>query len=754
MARDELNGTAAAPPSPAGRTVVIHVVTFNHHETIVQCLESALSAAEQLASLEPAATGVVRVTDNASTDETADVVRRKFGQQVELTANTVNLGFSAAHNLAIARAVEEQASYVLVLNPDLRLDSAAVALLVSALDQDPAAGTACPKLLRADAQLEPVAPARFDSAGMFMTPALRHFDRGSNELDSGQYDKPQYVFGATGACALFKRDFLLDIAISFKRNDGRLTLLEVFDEDFFAYREDADLAWRAQRCGWRCLYLPDALGYHKRAVLPENRGEIGEKINAWSVRNRFLMQWADFSLISNLHCLLPGLWRNLLVVGGVLAYEHGSISGLVQAIRLIPKSLDKRRIVFRRRRIPEARLARWFNFAPYAEPALVKKRLPDMHAIESARSGVPGAAAASSPLRTITAIIVNYNSGERLKRALSSLTPAIKQLAPRLDLKIVVVDNGSADQSLVAAGSFESEEGIEFLRLGRNFGFGGGMNRGARHRLADSYLLLNPDVEIDAAQTANLAGVLDRYESLAAVAPLLFPPVEAAEQSVQRRYAAKSFPTAGSLLAELFYLHRLWPENPWTAAQYLIGDTAVEAGLGGRGSDPIVVEQPAAACLLVRGSAFHELNGFDERFFPAWFEDVDLLKRLAASGYAAAFYPGASAVHAGGYSKDGLAPAEFAAIWYRNLGRYITKHFCGAKKAALSLCLRLALVLRAAVEFIRGLFGAGRAARETAAVMLQFAMFGLEYRAPAAPAQNPLPEIDAENLTTNKFQQV
>jgi len=65
---------------------------------------------------------------------------------------------------------------------------------------------------------------------------------------------------------------------------------EFFDPDFFVYREDADVAWRAQLMGWRCLYTPHARGYHVRSVLPGNRRALPGIINMHSVKNRFLMR--------------------------------------------------------------------------------------------------------------------------------------------------------------------------------------------------------------------------------------------------------------------------------------------------------------------------------------------------------------------------------------------------------------------------------------------------------------------------------
>src|SRR5437016_6203643 len=108
---------------------------------------------------------------------------------------------------------------------------------------------------------------------------LGHLDRGAEELDRGQYDEPAYVFGATGAAALYRRVMIEDISVA-----G-----EFYDEDFFSYREDADVAWRAQLRGWRCVYTPRAVAWHVRRVTPSRRRELPLFINWHSVKNRFLM---------------------------------------------------------------------------------------------------------------------------------------------------------------------------------------------------------------------------------------------------------------------------------------------------------------------------------------------------------------------------------------------------------------------------------------------------------------------------------
>ena len=108
----------------------------------------------------------------------------------------------------------------------------------------------------------------------------RHPDRGTGEPVRDQFNRLQYVFGASGAAALYRRPMLEEVSLG-----G-----EYFDEDFFTYREDADLAWRAQLLGWKALYVPHAVASHERKVLPERRRSLPDVFNMHSVKNRFLLR--------------------------------------------------------------------------------------------------------------------------------------------------------------------------------------------------------------------------------------------------------------------------------------------------------------------------------------------------------------------------------------------------------------------------------------------------------------------------------
>ena len=234
---------------PLNQLVSVTIVTYNSGRFIKRCLESVLE--QKYANME------VVIVDNASTDGTPDILE-PFADRCRIYYNDKNLGFAAAQNQAIELA---KGDWILTLNPDVLLQTNFIQALVDAGNLDPKVGTVCGKLLSIRASFDLPEKQLIDSTGIYFTPMLRHLDRGSLEVDQGHYTNHEYVFGATAAAALYRRTMIEDIAI----------LVEFFDSDFFVYREDADVAWRAQLFGWRCLYTPLARGYHVRAVLPGNR---------------------------------------------------------------------------------------------------------------------------------------------------------------------------------------------------------------------------------------------------------------------------------------------------------------------------------------------------------------------------------------------------------------------------------------------------------------------------------------------------
>lgn len=274
--------------------------------------------------------------DNASTDGSAELLSPLA---THLVRNDENRGFSAAVNQAIRLARGE---FVLLLNPDCFLGPDYITHIVTALyEAGPEFGSATGKLLRArGAEVEPT--GEVDSMGIRMTRSGRHLD-----IEDGVAGE---VFGVSGAAALHRRAFLDDVAI-----DG-----EVLDEDFFAYREDADLAWRGRLLGWRALCAPEAVAYHVRRVTPDVRSELPASINMHSVKNRFLLRLKNQGIYLALRNAPFELARDLIVLGAALTIERSSLPAFAWLWRNRARVLARRRAIQSRRKVSDRELARWF----------------------------------------------------------------------------------------------------------------------------------------------------------------------------------------------------------------------------------------------------------------------------------------------------------------------------------------------------------------------------------------------------------
>jgi GT2 family glycosyltransferase len=335
--------------------VLVSIVSYNSGLDLGACVQSL--KAQTFSDF------VVSIWDNASDDESVDLISQYADFFLTTHFSSTNIGFCAAHNRVLASL---NSDYVLVLNPDVVLDPRFIETLVQALDQDAMAGSASGKLWRLNSrrsdgrseELPNPGELILDSTGIYFTPNQRHFDRGSGERDVGQYETREYVFGTSGAAAFYRRSMLEEI-----RAGG-----EYFDEAFFAYREDADLAWRAQWLGWRCLYVPEARGFHARRVLPERRASLPDAINMHSFKNRFLMRVKNMDAGTYCRFFVPITLRDVMALLYVFAREWTSLPGITLFFRALPRAWGVRRALRRHRRVTPADLRSWFSRKPVARP--------------------------------------------------------------------------------------------------------------------------------------------------------------------------------------------------------------------------------------------------------------------------------------------------------------------------------------------------------------------------------------------------
>jgi len=327
--------------------VSVTIVTYNSGRFIKRCLESVL--AQRYANKE------IIVVDNASADGTVDILEQ-FEDRCRIIYNDENIGFAAAQNQAIGAG---SGDWVLTLNPDVLLLPNFIQALVDAGQFDPRIGSVCGKLLTIRASFDLPEKPLVDSTGIYFTPMLRHLDRGSQEIDNGHYLHHEYVFGATAAAALYRRNMIEDVSIGD----------EFFDPDFFVYREDADVAWRAQLMGWRCIYTPHARGYHVRKVLPGNRRALPPVINMHSVKNRFLMRIKNMTGDLYLRNWFSITLRDLVVLGCCLVREQSSLRAFWYITRNWKRVIAKRRAIMSRKRVNDEYMAGWFRYNPVSAPA-------------------------------------------------------------------------------------------------------------------------------------------------------------------------------------------------------------------------------------------------------------------------------------------------------------------------------------------------------------------------------------------------
>lgn len=282
-------------------------------------------------------------------------------------------------------------------------------------------------------------------------------------------------------------------------------------------------------------------------------------------------------------------------------------------------------------------------------------------------------------LLAAAAIIVTFNSEACIGDCLDSLA----KMAPHV--KPIVVDNASSDRTLDRV---REKAHVCLVANRENRGFAAAVNQGATACEEDYLLLLNPDVSlltavdelVEATRQFGLAGgkLVDK------------------QGRAQAGFTIRRLPTPASLIFELFGINRLWPSNP-VNRRYRYLDRSLD--------QPGPVEQPAGAFLMVRRDVWRALGGFDESFYPVWFEDVDFCKRALDSGAKIEYVPSVQAVHWGAHSVGRIPPGCRAVYWCVSLTRYAAKHFRGAGYRAVCLSVVLSSFPRMVARMIldRGL---------------------------------------------------
>lgn len=216
-----------------GKTPLVSIIIahYNNLNYLTNCLESLRKVVFK--DFE------IIVVDNGSTDNSVKFIKERY-DDVNLIENKVNLGFAEANNIGF---LNSKGKYILFLNNDTRVEPDFLSSLVTRMKEDPTIGMCQSKLLLLDN------PKRLDTIGTCFTSTgfLKHI--GLDEEDRGQYNREREIFSPKGACMMIHRSL-------FERLGG-------FDKDFFAYFEESDLAWRVWLAGYRIIYIPQSVVYHR-----------------------------------------------------------------------------------------------------------------------------------------------------------------------------------------------------------------------------------------------------------------------------------------------------------------------------------------------------------------------------------------------------------------------------------------------------------------------------------------------------------
>jgi hypothetical protein len=302
--------------------VSIIVVNWNRERLLKDCLCSL--SRQSYSNYE------IIVVDNGSSDNSVSFIKENFStvKVIELAENKGFTGGNAA-GLNVASG-----DFIALINNDARAERDWLERLVTPMLAETDVGICASKIVIDDAEV-------IDSAGNGLVTAGVGFNRGLG-MGRGHFASSELVFGACGAAALYRRRMLDEVGF--------------FDDRFFLYDEDTDLSFRAQLAGWKCVYVPDAIVYHKGNA---TAGRLSDTHVYYHTRN------LEFVWIKNmpLGLMLRFAHHKLVQEIGSFCYlclRHGKwapyFRAKIDALRMLPQMLQKRRMVQKRRRVSNAYL--------------------------------------------------------------------------------------------------------------------------------------------------------------------------------------------------------------------------------------------------------------------------------------------------------------------------------------------------------------------------------------------------------------
>ena len=294
------------------KLVSIVIVSYNGKYLLNSCLNSLYAQTYENIEL--------LVVDNASSDGSVEFIRDNF-KDVTIIEQKENLGFAKGNNVALKLARGE---YVAMLNNDAIAEKEWLSELVNAMELNRRIGICASKILFYNNR------DIINSTGICIDKALGFtWDRGFGDKDGDKYREKCMVFGACAAAALYRKDMLDQIGL--------------FDEDFFAYHEDVDLAWRAQLYGWKCIYVPTAIVYHHFSATAGTNSPLKEY---FSSRNRIwliIKNYPSPQIYRYGFLIFSAMFGHLLYA--LLSGNIYSVKGKISALTCLKRFLNKRKLI-------------------------------------------------------------------------------------------------------------------------------------------------------------------------------------------------------------------------------------------------------------------------------------------------------------------------------------------------------------------------------------------------------------------------
>jgi len=307
------------------------------------------------------------IIDNNSTDKTIKYLKKikDRSKNLKVIFNKKNIGFSAGHNQGIEQS---KGDFILCLNQDAVLGNNFIQNIVEVFNRDKKIASVQGKVLRWQKGL-PISNQNsdydvsriIDTTGLLVLKNRRIINRSQGEIDQEQFNKVEEIFGPDGAVPVYRREALEDVKI------GK----EYFDESFFAYKEDVDLAWRLRLYGWKSFYQPKSVAYHDRTAgdsfalsyinIIKERLKINKFGKYLAFKNQRLMQIKNEQiglLIRHLPWILPkeiGSWLYVLILE---KYTWRAIGDL---FKQIPQAWKKRKIIMSRKKVSAKEMKQWFK---------------------------------------------------------------------------------------------------------------------------------------------------------------------------------------------------------------------------------------------------------------------------------------------------------------------------------------------------------------------------------------------------------